>query len=269
MPYLIKTYDAKEIAKYYLNRLGMRSYSKIRLPIINSEVQVRSHAAWKDMQEGKWEPGCIRVLSEMVKENQVFFDIGAEFGQYTILLSELMRGTGFVYGFEPEPKNFDVLKDNIQKNNLTNINIESFCVSNVVGEAKLWRFQFGGVSSMIKSARTSKLNRTTVNTVRTTTIDDYCQTRNILPNGLIIDVEGAERLVAEGSQKTMEKCSPWILLEFHGQYMSKEEKAASWKAFADSAESVLFIDDGNREYPYGTKLYSLPDCNYFHVFIRY
>jgi FkbM family methyltransferase len=47
--------------------------------------------------------------------------------------------------------------------------------------------------------------------VEGTTLDSYCESRNIRPAGFKINVEGAERIVIKGGgENTIANCSSWI-----------------------------------------------------------
>src|SRR5579863_2330196 len=65
---------------------------------------------------GTMEPGPTRLFKEMVKPGMVVVDIGANIGIYTLEAARLMAPTGRVYSFEPAPRVFGILKDNIQVN---------------------------------------------------------------------------------------------------------------------------------------------------------
>ena len=117
---------------------------------------------------------------------------------------------------------------------------------------------------MIKSAKGSRKIF-----VKTTTIDEYCTENRVVPDGIKIDVEGAERLVIEGGQQTIDRYAPWILLEFHGQYMPRDERQLNWNRIVHSAKKIVFLDGDCNKYEYGVELKSMPECAYFHTFIKY
>jgi len=62
------------------------------------------------------------ILTALIKERDIAVDIEANKGQYTILLSKLVGQKGKVYAFEPNPRNFLILKHRIRK--LKNVIIE-------------------------------------------------------------------------------------------------------------------------------------------------
>ena len=65
-----------------------------------------------------FEPGATGVVRKLVSEGDVVVDIGANFGWYTTLFGNLVGDRGKVYAFEPVPKIFEHLSENIALNNV-------------------------------------------------------------------------------------------------------------------------------------------------------
>ena len=54
----------------------------------------------------RWkEPDTVEWINRYVKPGDVFYDIGANLGLYSILAAKLLQGRGKVYRFEPESQN--------------------------------------------------------------------------------------------------------------------------------------------------------------------
>ncbi len=70
---------------------------------------------------GTWEPYETEILKSLLKEGEVFIDVGANFGYYSCLASSIVGPTGRVYAFEPDPKAYRLLKKNEEDNKLVNI----------------------------------------------------------------------------------------------------------------------------------------------------
>jgi FkbM family methyltransferase len=64
------------------------------------------------------EPGTVAWLMGHVHPGQVFCDIGANIGAYTVLAARQVGPTGTVYAFEPHAANFARLLENVRLNNL-------------------------------------------------------------------------------------------------------------------------------------------------------
>jgi FkbM family methyltransferase len=65
------------------------------------------------------EAGTIAWLSSELKDGDVFFDIGANIGQYTLFAARRIGATGGVFAFEPHVGNVQSLLRNLVLNRLT------------------------------------------------------------------------------------------------------------------------------------------------------
>lgn len=77
------------------------------------------------------EPGTIEWIKSEMKPGQVFYDIGANIGVYTIIAARQVSPGGKVYAFEPHGPNFSRLSDNIALNLLQDVIVPcSFALHN-------------------------------------------------------------------------------------------------------------------------------------------
>ena len=67
------------------------------------------------------EPGTVDWINQNVKSGDVFYDVGANIGVYTILAASRTGNEGKVYAFEPHGANFARLVVNIMVNNLQQV----------------------------------------------------------------------------------------------------------------------------------------------------
>src|SRR3989338_2680199 len=74
-----------------------------------------------------------KALLKLVKKKMVVYDIGANCGLFTILLSRLVGKDGQVYSFEPVPYLAEQIRVNIKLNNINNVTIIINAVSDSVG----------------------------------------------------------------------------------------------------------------------------------------
>lgn len=253
-------------AKWLLSNLGTEVYAKIEYPIVHLKVSVQFNGTWRWVERGRIELDCIRKLAEVVKQGSTVFDVGAFHGSYTLLLSHLVGESGRVRAFEPVAAIRNVLDDNVKKNGMANVKTEPFCISNKVGEVKLFLERNVGTGSSIVGGRPGQENCILV---PATTIDNYCEDNDIWPQGIKVDVEGAEACVIQGCQKAIRKCHPWILLEFHGQFFRDDERRANWDEIVRYATEVVYIEGTDSNLSFGSKLNGMPEGSYFHVFIQY
>ena len=142
-------------------------------------------------------------LLNRIDDNSVFYDIGGFQGYHTLLGSLGEK----VYTFEPDPNNLEKLYKNIELNPEQEIEVIEKPVWSEVKELSLEIGKEG--ESSVGNGEIKK---------KSTTIDKFIFEENRTPPDIIkIDVEGAEQKVLEGAEKTLEKHSPEIFIEVHGE----------------------------------------------------
>jgi len=67
------------------------------------------------------EPGTCDWIKKEVRPGEIFYDIGANIGVYTVLAARCTGENGRVFAFEPHCPSFSRLLDNIRVNNLEHI----------------------------------------------------------------------------------------------------------------------------------------------------
>jgi FkbM family methyltransferase len=155
----------------------------------------------------------------ILKEGDVFIDVGAHGGLYTILASLKVKETGKVYSFEPNPLNIKHLAYNIEINGLHNVQL----IPKAVAEQRtIITLNFDSQSS----ALTTTLNPTAIShcNVQTITLDEAlegCRTIKMIK----IDTEGYDQKVLQGAKKTLVKT----------QYVVTEKKDQSIKDILQDA----------------------------------
>lgn len=165
---------------------------------------------------GFMEPFQSRLMVEKVRPKNVFFDIGANIGFYTILGSRLVGPGGTVYAFEPVMRNLALLYRHIKTARCENVNIVPAACSDRLGMA---RFDFGenaAVGHLLQCTGGDGAplchNEALVPTV---TVDAIVRTSGLRPDVMKIDVEGAEYNVLLGACRTLTELRPKIFLSTH------------------------------------------------------
>jgi len=70
---------------------------------------------------GIWEPDISRFVASRLKPGDTFIDIGANVGYYTLLASTVVGDAGRVVAIDASPRLFDMLRDNVQRNQLNSV----------------------------------------------------------------------------------------------------------------------------------------------------
>ena len=147
---------------------------------------------------GYYEPFITKIVKKTVKEGEVVLDIGAHIGYYTLLFARLVGKKGKVYAFEPDPKNFALLKRNVEANGYNNVVLEQKAVSDKGGKVMLHLGERSAHHSILKN-KYSGDRSVEVESVR---LDDYIKSR---VDFIKIDVEGAEYFAFKGMQSVLRK----------------------------------------------------------------
>lgn len=148
-------------------------------------------------------------LLHVLRDDDLFIDVGANVGSYTILACSSIGARG--YAFEPIPTTYKRLVENIHLNHLDN-RVE--CLNIGVG-GKQGRIDFTANMDTTNHALVSgEQNKNTVS-VEVSTLDTVL--KDELPALIKIDVEGYEAAVLEGALETLEKGTLHsVIMELNG-----------------------------------------------------
>lgn len=166
---------------------------------------------------GEYEPMETRLVRERLQEGDVFLDVGANIGWYTVLASTRVGAGGKVIAFEPDPANAVMLRRNVEANGLTNVVVEEKALSNEPGKLKLFldRKNLGRHSVVLKYDDKDYVE------VETLRLDDYWKDGGDI-RLVKIDTEGAEGFILDGMRQTLEKHPRLeLILEFAPERLEK------------------------------------------------
>ena len=201
---------------------------------------------------GFFEAPLTRILLAHLRPGMVFVDVGAQFGYYSVLAHRLVGPTGRVFAFEPTPRTYSVLRQNVDR--LSNVVAEPVAASSSAGRLTLHDFGATncGLNSILPHPRVvaeeGRQLKGTPFQVASVRLDDYFGERGIHPSFVKIDVETAEFDVLQGMEEVLRTARPAISVET-GDY--------GWTGGRQSRDCVRFLlDRGYRclEYVDGTLL---------------
>jgi len=151
--------------------------------------------------EMRWFLGKMKV--------DLFVDVGANVGVYTLHASHRVGEKGKVLAFEPTPETFSDLQQNVHSNQCLNVKCEKIALADQIGEGCLVEC---GRAASNRISLLPPTEKCTMVPVRT--LDDYCQTNRIRKIDFIkVDIEGGEAAFFGGAIKTLKKDKPLILFE--------------------------------------------------------
>lgn len=146
----------------------------------------------------------IKFVYHNLTTGDVFLDVGAHGGLYTLLAGKIVGPRGKVLSFEPNPINLILLRLNVMLNKLNNVIIIPKAVNDKAGKVTLYY-------SSMRTALTSSLAKAEkIIEVEATTIDDVIALNNCSLNKkfikiMKIDVEGMDFKVLKGASNTLNK----------------------------------------------------------------
>jgi FkbM family methyltransferase len=162
---------------------------------------------------GLWEPDLQRALQRYLHPGWTAFDVGANYGVHTVLMSRLVGPTGRVCAFEPVPALADSVADHIALNKCANVDVFQVALDESSGFADFATSTGTSTGHLLSSdaRRTGDILR-----VEVATLDDLVFERGLpLPDVIKIDVEGAESRVLHGASRVLEEAHPLLIVELH------------------------------------------------------
>jgi len=164
---------------------------------------------------GLYEPAETGVLASVLKAGDVFLDVGANVGYYSLLAAEIVGTTGQVHAFEPIEQNTRILETNAIRNGLRNIVVNRLAVTDGSALTITIFLRRGVANSGWASVIPSVTRENIPLVVPTMSLDAYVAERGLSQVHLIkMDIEGAEAMAIKGANYLLSRPdAPAILME--------------------------------------------------------
>lgn len=170
---------------------------------------------------GKSHNSEIRLAKYLItyqKRGNVFVDVGAHYGYFTLLTAKLVGSAGKVYAFEASPATHAIL----HKNALSYQNISDFNVaaSDVAGEVSFYVFPNLYAENntldvdLFKQEAWFKAYKPTPVKIQAVVLDNFLAQKNVVATIIKIDAEGAEFKIVSGLQHYVQDHSPVVVMEY-------------------------------------------------------
>lgn len=163
-----------------------------------------------DCKLGIYELNVQDALTRYVAEDDVVYDIGANFGFHTLLASRLVGNQGQVIAFEPLPENLKTMKQFLSLNCCSNTLCRQEAISSTSGMVKFYASESPAQASL-QPAQGPAVE------VASVTLDDVVKTTR-RPDFVLMDIEGAEVDALDGAAGLLRSPQPpKLMIEVHGQ----------------------------------------------------
>lgn len=171
---------------------------------------------------GRWyDLGMQMTLAAAVCPGDTVVDIGANRGMFALVAARQVGASGVIHCFEPNPKSVAILHQDLDQNEIQNVIVHNFGLSNEnreltltipcinSGEATFGRSAYEETEEIIAPVR----------------IGDQVL-EDVIPDLIKVDVEGYETRAIEGLSKTIVRSLPLIITEVIEQHLQRAGTSA-------------------------------------------
>jgi FkbM family methyltransferase len=215
-----------------LERIGARR--GIAWTINGVEVRIDPRYRWQ--MAADYDRPVAEYLSQRIRPGDLCLDVGANVGVYVLQFAAWCAPGGKVIAFEPNPAAREVLLRHVWLNGLEQrVEIVPDAVGREAGAATFFAAAADGMSRL--GSPNPRLGAAPVSreAVRVTTLDEFCGSRALEPDCILIDIEGSEIAALAGARELLRRRADalCVIVEMH---------PASWADAGTSlgeAEAVL------------------------------
>jgi FkbM family methyltransferase len=189
-----------------------------------------------------------QCLLEHLVPGDVFYDVGANVGFFSLLAARRVGGTGAVYSFEPVSENAAAVRRNVSLNKLAGVGVFEVAVADKSGMGRLCLTNWDGGCSLAADGMTIP-EAVEQRAVQTVALDDFIEFEQLRPPTVVkIDVEGAELGVLTGMLKLIVRFKPVLLYEVDDRDSSLFHRR--WKDLDDFVEALGYkVTHLEKSYP--------------------
>lgn len=175
-----------------------------------------------------YEASKFKWLQKNLTPKDVFIDVGANKGDFTLLASMYCDK---VYSVEPHPDNIEWLKKSIALNSFNNVDIIEGCATSISGTVDLGIGAKSGHHS-ITAHRGKSIP------VKAFRLDDVIPSKH---TQLVvkIDVEGAEKLVLQGMKHIMHNVRAFLIDVDSGDYAGVKDHLQEFNFLSDNRREII------------------------------
>lgn len=179
------------------------------------------------------------------------YDVGANFGMFTLFFARAVGESGRVVAFEPVAWIFARLARNLRLNDISNVLAVPLGLGAAAEARAAYAAAGAGTASTVASASAAGGYRP-AGTMNLAPMDAVVAARSLPPPSFIkLDVEGAELDVLRGGEAVLRASRPDLFIELHGNgTVEKAEGAARLCEFlADRGYTLYHVESGGRVMP--------------------
>lgn len=157
----------------------------------------------------------VATYVKFLQKGDVYIDVGANIGFNVVFAAKLVGPTGKVYAFEPDEKNFELLKYNIELNELTNVVLIQKAVMEETKIGTLMKSKNNFGDHRVDVIEKDHYIGGSINCISLDSFFETVQYDELTKIKLIkIDAQGSDVKVLQGGKSFFRKHRPHIIVEF-------------------------------------------------------
>ena len=166
---------------------------------------------------GIYELPLQRAIARELESGNVFYDVGANAGFFSVLAASRVGPTGRVFSFEPMPENIESIREQVFVNGLDRCEVITKAVSDRSGSVSLILTDSNSTAHISEVGSPANEPGWKELVVETVSLDEFVA-EHPGPDFIKIDVEGAETEVLAGASGLLGSAQPpRLLIELHGR----------------------------------------------------
>jgi len=147
---------------------------------------------------GEIDPAITALIKKNVHKGMTVFDLGANFGWFSLIFSKLVGPSGHVYTFEADPTLIKTINENVKLNKLDNVTVIPKAISNKSGISEFSLDETYDTRNQLNA----KSPKGKVIKIETISLDEFCNENGIKQVDFIkMDIEGSEPKAIKGMKK--------------------------------------------------------------------
>lgn len=179
------------------------------------------YQAWMAM--GLYEPHVANLIVSELQPGDVFYDVGANAGYFTLVAAKSVGPSGHVVAFDPHPRNAATVREQLLLNGFAdNCCVEEVAISDRVETAEFVMSDVNANSHLVDFVAPHAHGEGTSTEVRMDKLDTFAES-SPCPTLIKIDIEGAEVAALAGATKLLDlQPQPKWLVSTHSDELKNE-----------------------------------------------
>lgn len=161
--------------------------------VVHGGIQLETLADSNTHYAKGYESNIVQLVQNRISSGDTVLELGCSLGYFTTLFSRIVNSNGLVVGYEINKQRYEVLKNNLERNDCHNVTVYNL---GVAAESQSVDNQQTGATSDVDYVK----------------LDEHL---TVDPDFVKIDIEGAEYDALVGMKQLLSKERPVIVCEVH------------------------------------------------------